>query len=1299
MATIVLSAAGAALGGSLGGSVLGLSTAIIGRAIGATLGNVIDQRLLGSGAAAVETGRIERFRLNGASEGAAIPLVFGRMRVGGQVIWASRFEERKATSGGGKGRPSQPKVTSYSYFVSLAVALGEGEIARVGRVWADGEEIAPDEITMRFYPGSEDQLPDPKIEAVEGAGLAPAYRGTAYVVIDDLDLSAFGNRVPQFNFEVVRGEPEGLEGVPDVSRLVRGVAMMPGTGEYSLATTPVHYDYGSGKRRSANVHTPGGETDFTVSLRALTAEVPACRSASLIVSWFGDDLRCGSCRVTPKVEQTSHEGQGIAWRAGGLSRAQAETIAQVDGRPVYGGTPSDASVEEAIRAMRSEGLDVMFYPFLLMEQGRDNGLPDPWSEASDQPAYPWRGRITLSEAPGRPGSPDGTAAAVAQVAAFFGSAAPSHFSVSGGRVEYSGPASFGYRRFILHYAHLCAIAGGVESFCVGSEMRSLTQIRGPGNTFPAVAAFRQLAAEVRTILGPDVKVGYAADWSEYFGYQPQDGSGDVFFHLDPLWADPNVDFVGIDNYMPLSDWRTSETQADDAWGSVYNLDYLTTNIEGGEGFDWYYPSDEAAAAQLRTPITDGAHGEPWVYRFKDLRSWWSGLHHERIGGVRQAVPTPWVPRSKPFRFTEYGCPAVDRGTNEPNKFVDPKSSESSLPKYSTGRRDDLIQMQYVRAVASYWAEAARNPISPIYGGRMIDMDHAYLWAWDARPYPWFPALTDVWSDGANYRLGHWMTGRAALRSLASVVTEVCGRAGLEGIDTRELYGIVRGYVPGDVADARALLQPLMVAFGFDAAEREGRLVFRSRGIAKVGEIDPERLVATGDAGREVELVRAAREETPSRILLTHVEADGDFNVRTAGAGSPAVTVRSVSRSELPLALTPEEAAETAERWIAEARVARDRLSLSLPQGAERLGAGDVFGLPGAGTFRIDSVEEAGVRSVEAVRVELGVYRPSEYPASPTRLSPVIPPLPVEALFLDLPLLTGAEDPVAPYVAMTAEPWAPAAVYSSADGEAFALDAVVERAAVLGETVTDLAASTPGAWDRGAQLRLRLYGGALSSATDLAVLNGANVMAIGSGSGDWEVFQFARAALLEPGVWTVSRLLRGQAGTEAIVPPVWPAGSRVVLLDGGPQQIPLPQMMLGIQRIYRFGPARRLPADPAYRETVRTFRGVGLRPLAPVALKARRRDGDLDVAWIRRTRIDGDRWDGFDVPLGESAERYLVRVVSAGILRREREVIVPFWTYGAAARSEDGVTGAFAVEVAQISDRFGPGLKARIEIDE
>ena len=87
-----------------------------------------------------------------------------------------------------------------SYSLSLALALCEGEILRVGRVWADGTEIEVSSLNMRVYRGGEDQLPDPKIAAVEGAELAPAYRGIAYVVIEDLQLAPYGNRVPQFTF-------------------------------------------------------------------------------------------------------------------------------------------------------------------------------------------------------------------------------------------------------------------------------------------------------------------------------------------------------------------------------------------------------------------------------------------------------------------------------------------------------------------------------------------------------------------------------------------------------------------------------------------------------------------------------------------------------------------------------------------------------------------------------------------------------------------------------------------------------------------------------------------------------------------------------------------------------------------------------------------------------------------------------------------------------------------------------------------------------------------------------------------
>lgn len=1321
MATILLSAAGAAIGGSIGGTVAGLSTAIIGRAVGATLGRVIDNRLMGQsvmggGSEVVETGQIDRFRLTDTGEGAPVATVYGRMRVGGQVIWASDFLETRTTTtssqstGGGKGSPKPAKVEttthSYSYSVSLAVAVGAGVIRDISRMWIDGEEVELYSLGMRVYRGSETQLPDPLMEAIEGTGRVPAYRGTAYVVIEDLPLEPYGNRVPQFSFEVVRQEQPD---VPDygeaLARNIRGVALMPGTGEYALAKSQVNYTKGRGKSWAANANSKVGRTDLVASVRALRLEVPTCRATSLIVSWFGDDLRCGQCDIRPKVERKNIDGENMPWTVSGLTKSSAQEVRRRNGRPIYGGTPADASVIEAIRHLKKNRQDVMFYPFILMDQMQGNTLPDPWSDAGRQAHLPWRGRITLTKAPGQPGSPDGTASADAQVRAFFGQARASDFTVRDGEVSYSGPNEWGLRRFILHYAALCKAAGGVASFCIGSEMRGLTQIRGASG-FPAVAQFRTLAAEARKILGSGTKIGYAADWTEYFGYKPNDGSGDRYFHLDPLWADSNIDFVGIDNYMPLSDWRDGNTHVDaENAPSIYDLDYLRSNIEGGEGFDWYYASPEEAEAQIRSPIEDGEHNEPWVWRYKDIRGWWANRHHERIGGVRQAAPTAWVPGSKPIWFTELGCAAIDKGTNQPNKFLDPKSSESKLPRYSNGQRDDFMQVQYLKAMLGYWSEPQNNPVSEIYGGPMIDMANAYVWAWDARPFPTFPNLRSQWTDGVNYPRGHWLNGRSGSRTLASVVTEICFRAGVTEIDTSALYGVVRGYTVEDVMNARQALQPLMLRYGFDAIERDGKLVFRTRNGRKPADVEADKIAMTSDIDGPVEYRREAEAEMTGRARLRFVQSDADHDIVAEEAVLPDDRTHAVSVSEMPLSMTRAEGRQTVERWLSESRVSRETARFALPPSQLHLGAGDVVRLTGGnqspGTlFRIDRMEQAEMQLADAVRIEPGVYAPAEIEEDEVTAKPHIAPVPVLPMFMDLPLITGAETPHAPYLAVSADPWpGNVAVYAAVQDEDYGLRQVIPDQAVIGFTETPLRYASTGVWDEGAPLRVNLIDGLLESRTRDALLNGANLAAIGDGSpGNWEVFQFASAALIETGIYDLSGRLRGQLGTDALVPEIWPAGSVFVLLDDRVSQVNLLRTERQVSRHYRIGPASRGYDDPAYVHQVETFAGNGLRPYAPVHLSVRRASGGDSASWIRRTRIDGDDWNGLDVPLGEESETYLVRVRAAGTVLREEVTTLPAWTYTAAMKAADGLSGAYTLEVAQVSAGYGPGPFAQRLVD-
>jgi len=155
----------------------------------------------------------------------------------------------------------------------------------------------------------------------------------------------------------------------DLNRLVTGVALVPGTGEYALAT------------------------------EALEEELPNCGSVTMVVSWFGDDLRCGECQLKPKVEQRDVDGAEMAWSVSGLSRTTAEAVPRENDRPVYGGTPADDAVVEALRDLKTRGQRAVFYPFILMEQLDGNQLPDPWSGQVGQPRLPWRGRITTNLAP------------------------------------------------------------------------------------------------------------------------------------------------------------------------------------------------------------------------------------------------------------------------------------------------------------------------------------------------------------------------------------------------------------------------------------------------------------------------------------------------------------------------------------------------------------------------------------------------------------------------------------------------------------------------------------------------------------------------------------------------------------------------------------------------------------------------------------------------------------------------------------------------------------------------------------
>lgn len=234
-----------------------LALAAVGGLIGSTWGTVGAQAgfLFGGLAGGLLFGQRQKIpgprnselQVQASTYGHPIYKVYAKMRVAGEVIWASDIEEHKKeidtgsstdSFGGGAGQ------ILYSYTANFAVAVCEGPMAAVLRIWADTKLIydttpgakrkhkyKPSVITI--YLGTEDQMPDPLMEARMGVGNVPAYRGLCYIVFDDLPLKDFGNRIPNIRVEVV----ENAENTDDT---------LPLTTDFNFAPSVLdEFDHGA----------------------------------------------------------------------------------------------------------------------------------------------------------------------------------------------------------------------------------------------------------------------------------------------------------------------------------------------------------------------------------------------------------------------------------------------------------------------------------------------------------------------------------------------------------------------------------------------------------------------------------------------------------------------------------------------------------------------------------------------------------------------------------------------------------------------------------------------------------------------------------------------------------------------------------------------------------------------------------------------------------------------------------------------------------------------------------------------
>lgn len=512
MATILLGALGASIGAGIGGTIAGIGAAAIGRAVGSAVGRMIDQSIIAiiTPDKQIEGPEVGKVSVSAPREGEMLARGAGWQRLPARMIWPDELlfsQESETVVSPGKGAQNRTSTTTYYAAVTIAIAIREGRTDTFGRVWADGSLIDLDKFcdNVTWYKGTATQDPDPTIEAVEGVGNVPDWRGITYVVLEGFNLGSFGNRIPQLEFETfaaTRGAPE----------IFTGLAFAPTAGEFGFDPEIVTEETSETVEEAdgpetvviadapVNNNASAARADMQVALDMLAAQHPQVTRIALQVPWFGDDLRAGECEIKPRVELDERSTAPYSWAVGGVTRGTATLVAQVDGVRAYAGTPSDASVVRAIGTLKAAGYTVSVMPVVLMDIATGNGLADPYGGV-EQPAFPLAEKITCHPAPGEVGTVDKTATAAAQVSAFFGGASAADFSVAGGAVSYSGSATdWGYNRFVLHCAALIDAAGGADDLMFGHGLGGISRVRSDSSTYPAAAALQNLLGELRDLM-------------------------------------------------------------------------------------------------------------------------------------------------------------------------------------------------------------------------------------------------------------------------------------------------------------------------------------------------------------------------------------------------------------------------------------------------------------------------------------------------------------------------------------------------------------------------------------------------------------------------------------------------------------------------------------------------------------------------------------------------------------------------------------------------------------------------------
>lgn len=569
----------------------------------------------------------------------------------------------------------------------------------------------------------------------------------------------------------------------------------------------------------------------------------------------------------------------------------------------------------------------------------------------------------------------------------------------------------------------------------------------------------------------------------------------------------------------------------------------------------------------------------------------------------------------------------------------------------------------------------------------------------------------IWADNTSVAKlsAAWSHVNQEPVELAEIISSECLSSGLLSagdIDVSEITDDVMGYRVTNIAAIRSALEPLQASWPFDVVQSGYKIKFLPRGGSSVASITADELVAT-DSGQKAIRISHSRQmdsQIPRRVEVNYLDADREYDAGATGiAERHNVDTVNVAQVDLPIVLTPDEAAGKAEVLLYLYWLERHDISFKLPPTYLHLEPADVITVSANGAsyeLRLTSIDYLpdGILECTAKYNSSAIYTPAALGQQSLAIPPTISLAgPTDMIPLDVPcVLDVMNQPGLMFAVLgyTAG-WPGATVLRSDDaGQTWAsIFGKLPPAANVGYSRYALPAGRTDIFDESNQITVHSFNGTMSSATESQVLYGANYFAIGA-DGRWEIIAAKNCTLQGDDSWVLSGLLRGRFGTEWAVG-THAAGDLVIALVESQLAFSKTAISaIGANKTYRAVTIGRTIDQASDVEFV--YDAVNLKPISPVYGNGSRHPttNDWSGTFIPRTRIGGEWVDGRDALLAESTEAYRVQVwdSSYATLKRTINVSTPEFSYASAEQIADfgAVQSGIYLKAAQVSSVVGAG---------